>query len=289
MMDNEHTKRQHFIPQFYLKNFSHNKKDIAVWDLAANKYYCSDTKSVFFENDLYETKWKNANPRLGVYVLDNQIEKWLANLEWSVAPIINRILVDASNKRIISLNQEDRNVFLEFVVALYLRNPIIMSRILDYYSGVENDPEMESLMYVINYLFEEGGFGSTESLVKHSEMMGIFNKNISGSPINSEIKRISDMHLVFWHTKNYKFATCTFPFHIGHVINSNYTRIILPLSSQVACVFFNKEFPVLIEEAVIEITPEMVVCCNKQYQRSNQQRYRKCIVSESLEDLYKII
>ena len=61
-------KKQHYIPQFYLKNFSinHNKSDahLNVYDKIRRKYYESSVRDVSEENYFYTIKIANNVPAI---------------------------------------------------------------------------------------------------------------------------------------------------------------------------------------------------------------------------------
>jgi len=83
-------KKQHYVPQFLLKNFTLDKKNhINVFDIKAGKSFSSHIKHIGHENNFYN------HPVEG-----NQIEFDLCKLESQVAPIINRIISKGSIKHL---------------------------------------------------------------------------------------------------------------------------------------------------------------------------------------------
>lgn len=58
------TKKQHYIPQFYLNNFMNDSGKLWVYDRLKEKIYACSPKDTACENYLYETRWEDANPKL---------------------------------------------------------------------------------------------------------------------------------------------------------------------------------------------------------------------------------
>lgn len=68
------TKKQHFVPQFYLKNFITNK-NLFVFDRQKNSSFECSPKDICYKNYLYESEWQKFNPKLGKFISPNEIEK----------------------------------------------------------------------------------------------------------------------------------------------------------------------------------------------------------------------
>ena len=63
-------KKEHFVPQFYLKNFANTNGFLDIYDCNTSKFKEIQPNNICYENYLYETKWCNANKRLGKFVLE---------------------------------------------------------------------------------------------------------------------------------------------------------------------------------------------------------------------------
>ena len=235
-----HTENQHFVSQFLLKNFSFDGKRVFVLDRIQNQIFTDSVKHLCHIKDLYDVKWKDANEQLGEYVLDNKIENYLSDLENKVAPSIRKIIqeIKAGRKSRI-LSATEKQLIDEFGATLYIRNPYILKSIIDYYVGVEYEPEVDNLIQVIQYLFDMVKWGSSASLFDFSIKQGTFNKEIEGSPLNVIYESFSNMKYIFWHSKDGGFLTSSFPMHISVLDDGRANRILLPLSSEIAIVFFN--------------------------------------------------
>ena len=52
------TKKQHYVPQFYLKNFSDESLQLYVLNKNIKKIYKSSVRDICSRNNLYEIKWQ---------------------------------------------------------------------------------------------------------------------------------------------------------------------------------------------------------------------------------------
>ena len=288
-MKTEHTKHQHYVPQLYLKNFTQNRNKAVVWDRVSKGYYYKKIREICYINDLYETKWVDSNPNLGKFVLDNQIERQLAELEGNAAKVIDKIIRLANEHNFVSISATEKRILIEFITTLYLRNPYILKDIEKYYEGCENEEAVSSLIGSLNYFFTNLGIGNPKPLINHSIMSGIVNNGIEGSPFNFEFEKISNMRMLFWYTKREKFITASFPFHINTIDGKTTDRIILPLGSQVACALFDKRIPFLNEDAVIEVQPQFVLAINRLYLEQYPPDLARFLIAEDEENIKKIL
>ena len=100
-------KKQHFVPRFYLRNFSLNAegKKISLFNFAACKYVsCSN---------LYDQAYKNY-----FYGEDLTIEDALADLEKEAAKIINSTLL---NDTVPMMGSDEHHILLVFIMFLRQR------------------------------------------------------------------------------------------------------------------------------------------------------------------------
>ena len=193
-MSKQHTAKQHYVPRFLLKQFSSDENHVFVLNRMTNKIYRTTADSICYENDIYDEKWKDAIEELGKYVLDNQIEEYLADLESKTSPLVKHIIaLIKSGMHNVSLSKEEHDVISEFITTLYLRNPYTLKSIIDYYDGVEDEPDCEAMMYVVDYFFSTTKWGSPKSLLAYSKKAVIFSKEIERSPYNVEYEKISNM------------------------------------------------------------------------------------------------
>ena len=289
-MTKQHTSKQPYVPRFLLKLFSYDRKHVYVLNREQNnKIYRVAADSICYENDLYDEKWNDAIEELGKYVLDNQVEDYLACLEEKTAPLIKNIIsAIQSGTRQLVFNKEEKQLLIEFIVTLYLRNPYTLRNIIDFLDGVEYEPDCEAMMYVVNYLFTVTKWGSPVSLIKFSKKASLFNKDIEGSPCNIEYNNLNNMQYAFWFSKEGGFVTSSFPLHIISVDGTHAERIVFPISSQIAFVFFARlPFP-LKEGMVIEINRDLVKSNMKTYFNAYESGMAAFFIAEKRDTLLEL-
>jgi len=103
-------KNQHFIPKFYLRNFScnNNGKQIGVFNV---------------DNEIYvkSAKLKTQGSKNFFYGYDGLIENRLADIEGELAPIIKSII---DTKTLPQRDSKEHFFLLGFVILTNLRNPV---------------------------------------------------------------------------------------------------------------------------------------------------------------------
>lgn len=105
-------KRQHYVPQLFLRAFSLDDK-IRVVDLNDGKEYRTSTANVAVESHFY-----NEN----IADIQFSTEDWLAQLEGYATPVVGKLLDDPNSIK--SLPVEEEFFIARFLVALRFRTPV---------------------------------------------------------------------------------------------------------------------------------------------------------------------
>jgi hypothetical protein len=117
-------KNQHYLPQFYLRNFSYNgnKKQIGIFNL----------KNEFFFN---MSAIKNQGSKNFFYGYDGLIEDSLSDIEYLLSNTIKNIL---DTERIPHKRMPHQINLLHFIALTDLRNPMTMEKIKGSWNGINN-------------------------------------------------------------------------------------------------------------------------------------------------------
>ena len=266
------TNRQHYVPVFYLSNFTDINGLNWVYDRKTNRIFSNIPENICFERFLYETVWKNASEEFGNYVLFNQIEKYFCEREskWSV--LIRHILSlyeDFKNGGRVNLvcSTSDKESLYEFFSCTYFRNPIGMKEVVDFYADADSEPHVKEVVARIKVKFEEAGLGSPESLLRHSIKTMSFRTDAEGGPVNVLVNHLKGMHLCFLCDSHARIITSSFPtISVSELGDRVYQYFILPLSPKVA-IFITDDpgyrasrnrFSNITEEAVLNINNTFV-------------------------------
>lgn len=122
-MSNQLTKKQHFVPNFYLRAWTGSGGNVHRWDLKQSKWETTSPKTTFVEPYFYE---ENAGSP------DNRVENVLGRMESDCAPIFKRLNESAAKglpSAHSALQKEcDKDPSIEgalkrFIVYQYLRVP----------------------------------------------------------------------------------------------------------------------------------------------------------------------
>ncbi|WP_353892259.1 DUF4238 domain-containing protein [Proteinivorax hydrogeniformans] len=216
-------KKQHYVPQFYLRNYSHNRKNIGMFMLDSKKHVTNASiKSVAYSRYLYG---KNG-----------ELEGRLGKLESIWARIIRKLL---SSKELYYLTREDYNSFLEFIAVSHYRTKKISDRHKYLYEFMEKMVPDEGL---------------NNGNIKKSDFKE-FKEVPSKVPIDialKEAKQLRDLGMILLcnKTNHHQFITCDHPvifynklyvsrnYRIGYGLENAGIQIFMPLScNYVLCLF----------------------------------------------------
>lgn len=218
-------KNQHYIPKFYLRNFSFkgNKKQIGIYNLNSSFFYST-------------AKLKTQGSQDFFYGYDGVIEDNLSKIEGVLASTIHEVIQESK----IPKNDSDSYLnLLSFIALTHLRNPVAVAMVKGHSEKMrklllEDNPETDIDKFI--------------PIVPHSEAI-----EIALSALNSVIDVISDLNCKLLINKTDKpFITSDFP-----VIKYNMfleqrkwqfsmtgygtvgLQIFLPLNSKYSLLFFD--------------------------------------------------
>lgn len=110
-------KNQHFVPQFYLKNFSSNKKQLYVFDKISNKGYSSAIDSVASARFFYD--WKELDEVVGKQF----IESTSSIFEGKAAKVLNALISRLQANRFTGFETDEKLLISEFIWYQMIRTP----------------------------------------------------------------------------------------------------------------------------------------------------------------------
>ncbi len=120
------TKKQHYVPQFYLKNFANKNKNgffIYCYDINQNKQYPANIRNIAEEKDFYKIGSEN-------------FEEFFQNTEELASPIINNL---SKTKKIKPLNISRNRYKLSFFMSVqYFRTNEMRQDLLENFSKISN-------------------------------------------------------------------------------------------------------------------------------------------------------
>ena len=152
VLSNTQTKRQHFVPRFYLKNFAMANEKIRAFDLLENCEYVSSLRNVAVEARFYDVTVEGHN---------YSAEDWLAKLESDASNVLQALIEDPSAITILTAEQE--NTLSRFVAALSIRTPFLRQSLNDTFEAVSSQIEQKVKGQFLHQL------GETRGLIQYEE------------------------------------------------------------------------------------------------------------------------
>jgi hypothetical protein len=121
-MSDQVTKRQHFVPQFYLRNFLNSRNEVEVFDCDRRVIGSpKGTKGVCYEDYFYGIRTGEPDE------VSQQVEKAFQQLEDQIAkgldPIIDKLLKDAQ------IEEEEKWLVAYLMSMLWIRGPVFRKQV----------------------------------------------------------------------------------------------------------------------------------------------------------------
>lgn len=121
-MEQGPTRKEHYIPRFYLKSFSADDKSVYGYNVLSGEQKILGINKICYENDLYEFKENS-----GEYINQNLIENWFRFFEEEFSKVFKSIFSKAQYKANYNTNSflspKEKALLTFFMVTIIGRNP----------------------------------------------------------------------------------------------------------------------------------------------------------------------
>ena len=130
--------RQHYIPEFLLRNFLDDRGQLWIYDKGQEKIYTTNTKNAFVKNNTYtryrfEHIEKNTKPEefIDSVIKDYkyEIESFARDIESKASPVISRIIEEARSNQCPQLSRKQAIHWKRFMLAMARRTPESQRRV----------------------------------------------------------------------------------------------------------------------------------------------------------------
>ena len=265
-------KRQHYVPQCYLNNFTDNKGLLHIYDYKHTCYFTQIPRNVCYEKNLYETEWQDANPKLGKYVLSNNIEDIFCAYEGQFAEllkIIQKACIPQQNPRALILHTEEKKILVKFLINLLVRNPVYMSAM-----GIDeltDDLKNNDEILIYKEIMDKMGFGGGDSIVLASQKKVMLTDEFKGGYMEDFFDMIKNINYTFYYAKSGEYITSNVPVCYGDdqtISGDNKSCLALALTPKVLVLFGNYKESVNYRNRMIIIKADMVDEFNRQMVRA---------------------
>lgn len=254
------TKRQHYVPQFYLRNFCDGTGALWIYDKQEEKFFYCTPKDICQGKFLYESRWENANPVLKKFILPNTIEREYSQKEGEYAALLKKLIQiceDPENRTALVCNSGEKAILASFVANMLVRNPWSIHQLEtgEDVASLKNDNEL----CIYNELFEQLGLGGFDSFLKGAIKNTFLRENIEGSIPPKIAEDIRNMNFVFVKTTK-EFVTASFPliYLIKDISEEKSVLdwLFIPITPQLAVFYSSRKVPS--RNHLIEVTDKFV-------------------------------
>jgi len=174
-------KKQHFVPQFYLKYFIDAQSNIYVFDIVNQKQFVTTTTNIAHDRSFYDYK-----PLEEFIGMEQAIEHAFANTEAKAAEFFRRLIATLDTNNLSSLTRDDYRQLADFITTQERRTPETRRQIAEI--AKRNGQELE----------DDIQFQQTHLLL-HKDVL-------------KAVEDWCDRYWIFWRNKtNYNFYTSDHP------------------------------------------------------------------------------
>lgn len=281
------TVKQHFVPKFYLERFTDSSGFLYVYNVEKNKFFKSRPEDICFENFLYETEWKDANPMLGKYILLNQNENHFSTEESKYNSLLDKIILlcdEPKNENALILGAEDKNFLRSFIANMFVRHPKALEDYKEFYLCNESLERKELQIY--KKVLEMLKFDGFKSIVEASVVRTCVDDSCEKGNAYNIVKKLESMYFTIMKASNSNFNTSSFP--VIYVAESDKLYISLPISPKYLILFTTDKQFYQWRNRIIFPGKDVVSDLNKLY-FNFYPGFCKYIISNNQQELEKII
>lgn len=274
------TKKQHYIPEMYLKNFTNKNKKIWQYNLLHGNYKQVTPAQTGYTEFLYETPWKRTLEGQKRFALVNYLENHFSERESvygkCISFICNNVCTDGFC--VSDITVEERKILAEFTTNIFLRHPNIMNSIG--FNDVSEEEKDTTRIKELRKLFGD----DAETVLIFLKKCKWLDPQFPGGYFQFVQNMFENMCLTILISKQSEFITCDWPIlkaqNEGEII-----IFFLPISPKV-CICYNK---FLQKENVNFLEDAMVKNYNQLHieKKSTQMKYLYARNKEDIERLFK--
>lgn len=289
-MEKDITKKQHYIPQFYLKRFTDESGYLHIYDFDKQRYFKSVPKEFGYERYLYETRLSKPNRMGEQFLFTNDIENIFAKYEGKFDAFLkklDRICTPMQRKGVLILHGEEKVILRRFIANMFFRNPITMERMK--LNEVPDDFFESDAKEKLNQFLEIiGGFNADE-LVAAAIKKVMLTDELEKNNIKSFVEKIQSLWFTFLYSSTFPFITSSFPVILGNdktIPADDKSCIYIALSPSLSVVFGNYQDSNKKHNRLAYVDDEVVDFFNKQ-QLKNITELKGYLVTPSKEIIDK--
>lgn len=274
-------KKQHFVPQFYLENFTDSDNNIYAFDIVKGESFRTTTENIAHERYFYD--YEPLDQFMGI---EQTIEKALAASEGESAKVFRKLVASLNANNVKALTKDDYKQLADYIITQQRRTP--ESRIKGTQLATEIERQLRDKGASDDFIKEQG-LDSEKYDPHFQQIYGLLN-----SEVLREIEDLCDRYWIFWSNKTkHNFYTSDHPV-VGYLHNEKAYEIYFPLTPRYSVSIVAKDhFHIMADkhQRINELRdPEnvkfynirMLEQCNRQlFNTENDFRLAKKIVKET--------
>lgn len=223
-------KKQHFVPQFYLKNFTDSKHRIYVFDLVKGESFSTSTKNIAHQEYFYDYE-----PLDRFTGIKQTIEKALAGSESKAAEMLRKLSALLEANDLSSLTESDYRELADHILTQHKRTPehrMLTTQLIEKQRQLKAKGASDE---VIKELALEGE-------TYDPQFQQIY--ELTDSQVLNDIEGLCDQYWVFWSNKTqHNFYTSDHPV-VGHFDTEERFEIYFSITPKFSIsIFFKHHFP----------------------------------------------
>lgn len=235
------TKKQHYIPKFYLRQFAEGEH-IYVYDKFTRKLYIRKIDEVCCENHLYETEWNSPTHPDEKFLFYNKIEKDLSRKESEYSKVIkkiNEICLSGKNDNALICRKNEKEQLRSFVANITCRHPKYIKAVDEdvINSDFSKDEEIKPYVEIINTF----DMGNPKDFLRMGAKIGVLSEDLKESPSYKVKQQLESMEFCVCVTDNKEFIITDYPLFVTHKDEESdeLDSLFIPLHPKVGILFFD--------------------------------------------------
>jgi hypothetical protein len=273
-------KKQHFVPRFYLENFTDAKNSIYAFDKITGESFSTTTENIAHQKYFYD--YEPLDQFMG---REQTIEKALAKFEAESAKVLRRVVASLNGNDISGFTKDDYRKLADYIITQQRRTP--ENKIKGTQLAMELERQLRAKGASEKFIKEQG----LESEKYDSQFQQVY--GLLNSGVLRDIEDLCDRYWIFWSNKTkHNFYTSDHPV-IGYLHTEKAYEIYFPITPRYSVSILVKDhFPLMADkhQKINELRdPENVKFynirvleqCNRQiYNAGNDFRLAKKIVKD---------
>lgn len=279
MENRQVTKKQHYLPEMYLKSFTNEHGKLWQRNMGYGTYKQITPAQTGYAEFLYETRWKNPPNVNKQFALTNFLENHFCLRE----KVYSQCIVSVCQKICLNdfcvsdITADERKTLAEFATNIFLRQPGIMKLM-----GFGKISQEEKNRYHATDL--DAQFGSeAETVLMFIKKCEWLHSQFPGGYFQIAQAMFESMRLTVLVSKSAEFITCNWPFLFK--FDDMIFLVALPLTPK-CCICYNNIFK---NENVNYLSNDMVRLYNKLHieKKASSLKYLYARNREDIEILFE--